>query len=159
MADVQHKDIPDAQLHEPKGASTAANGRVYVSNGSGSGSWQKVKDDNIDSELSEQGAFLESNGAGVATFSKRMYRYTVNVGTLAAVSANTTAEQTIALIGLVAATDEVVKVIKPTHQAGLLIGNSRIAADNQLIIQFANITGSGITPTASETYVVYVWRR
>ena len=42
MADVQHKDIPDAELHEPKGAAGASVGTVYVSNGAGSGSWQSV---------------------------------------------------------------------------------------------------------------------
>ena len=36
---VQHKDIPEDELHEPKGVSTAANGTVYTANGVGSGSW------------------------------------------------------------------------------------------------------------------------
>lgn len=37
---IQHRDIPDAQLHEPKGVSTASSGQVYTSDGAGSGSWQ-----------------------------------------------------------------------------------------------------------------------
>jgi hypothetical protein len=41
MATVQHKDIAEAQLHEPKGASAASTGSVYVSNGAGSGVWKK----------------------------------------------------------------------------------------------------------------------
>lgn len=36
---IQHKDIPEAQLHEPKGASTAAIGSSYISDGAGSGNW------------------------------------------------------------------------------------------------------------------------
>jgi len=40
MADIQHKNIADSDRHEPKGASTAAAGQVYVSDGAGSGSWQ-----------------------------------------------------------------------------------------------------------------------
>ena len=36
---AEHKDLPDAQLHEPKGAATALAGMVYIANGSGSGSW------------------------------------------------------------------------------------------------------------------------
>lgn len=36
---IEHKDIPDAQLHEPKGAVSASSGEVYVSDGAGSGSW------------------------------------------------------------------------------------------------------------------------
>lgn len=39
MAQVQHSALPDSQLHEPKGVASAAAGKVYVANGSGSGSW------------------------------------------------------------------------------------------------------------------------
>lgn len=35
-----HKDLTDPQLHEPKGASTATSGTVYVADGAGSGSFQ-----------------------------------------------------------------------------------------------------------------------
>lgn len=34
-----HKDLTGADLHEPKGVSTASSGQVYVADGSGSGSW------------------------------------------------------------------------------------------------------------------------
>lgn len=36
---MQHKDIPDGERHEPKGVSTAQSGAVYVANGTGSGTW------------------------------------------------------------------------------------------------------------------------
>jgi hypothetical protein len=39
---IQHRDIPDAQLHEPKGASTALIKTVWVADGTGSGSFQKL---------------------------------------------------------------------------------------------------------------------
>ena len=39
---VQHKDLPDPELHEPKGVIGAAGGTVYVANGSSSCSWQKI---------------------------------------------------------------------------------------------------------------------
>lgn len=39
MSTVSHKDLTGADVHEPKGAASAASGTVYVSNGSGSGSW------------------------------------------------------------------------------------------------------------------------
>lgn len=44
---IQHKDIPDNQRHEPKGASAAGLGTSYISNGSGSGTWKKVGFDNL----------------------------------------------------------------------------------------------------------------
>lgn len=39
---IQHSLIADADLHEPKGIASAVSGKVYVSNGSGSGTWQKL---------------------------------------------------------------------------------------------------------------------
>lgn len=36
---VQHKNITDPDIHEPKGVASAAVGKVYVSDGSGSGDW------------------------------------------------------------------------------------------------------------------------
>jgi len=42
LANVQHSTLSDPNLHEPKGASTAAANGVYLSNGSGSGTWTAV---------------------------------------------------------------------------------------------------------------------
>lgn len=39
---VQHRLLPDSELHEPKGAASAISGTVYVSDGSGSGDWTKI---------------------------------------------------------------------------------------------------------------------
>jgi hypothetical protein len=37
---IQHKNIADSDLHEPKGISSATVDKTYVSNGLGSGTWQ-----------------------------------------------------------------------------------------------------------------------
>lgn len=74
----------------------------------------------------------------------------------AAVGANTTAEQTFTVLGLLPG-DEV-QVSKPTTQAGIGIVNARVSAANTLAITFSNNTGGGITPTAGETYAVAVNR-
>lgn len=42
MANVQHVDITDPEIHEPKGVASASAGTVYVADGSGSGTWEKV---------------------------------------------------------------------------------------------------------------------
>src|SRR6185295_1733140 len=42
MANVSHASLTGSNLHEPKGADTAALGTVYVSNGAGSGTWSSV---------------------------------------------------------------------------------------------------------------------
>jgi hypothetical protein len=36
---IEHSALTGSQLHEPKGAATAAAGTVYVANGNGSGTW------------------------------------------------------------------------------------------------------------------------
>jgi hypothetical protein len=42
MADVQHKDIIDPNIHEPKGVNFAAANTAYIADGAGSGSWQEI---------------------------------------------------------------------------------------------------------------------
>ena len=39
MANVNHSTLTDPYLHEPKGVASASTGKVYVANGSGSGTW------------------------------------------------------------------------------------------------------------------------
>lgn len=51
MADVEHSQLPDELLHEPKGASTAAAGTVYVADGAGSGSFSKLPTTSLDIAL------------------------------------------------------------------------------------------------------------
>jgi hypothetical protein len=74
----------------------------------------------------------------------------------AAVSANTSAEQTFTVNGLQAG--DHVAVNKPTAQAGLAIVNARVSAANTLAITFGNFTAGSITPTASEVYLVLLSR-
>lgn len=75
----------------------------------------------------------------------------------ALVAANTTAEQTFTVKGLVVG--DFVQVMKPTAQAGLGIVGVRVSAANTLAINFLNATAVGITPTAAEVYVVSIVRR
>lgn len=51
MADVEHSQLPDELLHEPKGASSAAAGTVYVADGNGSGSFSKLPTTSLDTVL------------------------------------------------------------------------------------------------------------
>lgn len=44
----EHNLITDPNIHEPKGASTASSGTVYVSDGAGSGTWEKVSSTSLD---------------------------------------------------------------------------------------------------------------
>lgn len=42
MATIQHANIPDTDLHEPKGVVSAASKSTYVADGAGSGAWQQI---------------------------------------------------------------------------------------------------------------------
>lgn len=67
------------------------------------------------------------------------------------VAANTTAEQTFTVNGLV--TSDIVTVNKPTHQAGLGIAGARVSAKDTIAITYINPTAGAIIPT-SETYTI-----
>lgn len=69
----------------------------------------------------------------------------------ASVGANTTAVQTFTVPGL--AVGDSIDVNKPSHQAGLSIGNVLVSAANTLQIQFVNTTGGAIVPT-TEQYII-----
>jgi hypothetical protein len=48
MANVQHADLTDPYLHEPIGIAAASGNTVYTADGAGSGTWQKVDSDMLD---------------------------------------------------------------------------------------------------------------
>ena len=79
-----------------------------------------------------------------------MVRYTQAL-TPVSVAANTTAEQTFTVTGLVAGSP--VWVNKPSYQAGLGIAGVRVSAANTLAINYANSSSSAIVPT-SESYII-----
>lgn len=48
QGEIEHSELPDELLHEPKGASTAAAGTVYIADGAGSGSFTKLPTSSLD---------------------------------------------------------------------------------------------------------------
>jgi hypothetical protein len=68
---IQHSVITDPDIHEPKGASTAASGEVYIANGSGSGDWAPIT---LDSDTSDYGSILVADGAGSADFDNAVWQ-------------------------------------------------------------------------------------
>lgn len=93
MATVQHRDIPEVQLHEPKGASTALAGTTYVASGAGSGTWRKVGTDilqGMTGDLGVAGKRVVSNGSnGLALVADAAYG-------VATITTNTTNFTTVA---------------------------------------------------------------
>jgi len=68
------------------------------------------------------------------------------------VAANTTAEQTFLVTGVLAGS--AVAVNKPTTQTGLGIVGARVSSANNIAITYCNATATAITPTAAEVYLV-----
>lgn len=65
--------------------------------------------------------------------------------------------QTVTIPGL-KTTDKIVGIQKPTNQNGLVVSGGFVSAADELSVKFSNPTAGGITPTANETYTVFVWR-
>lgn len=59
MANIEHSQIADADLHEPKGVAGATLGHVYVADGLGGGAWSSVSSGTIV-------GFLDYNDAATA---------------------------------------------------------------------------------------------
>lgn len=64
-----HKDLTGADLHEPKGVSTATLGQVYVANGAGSGTWTSKNGDILNANIYQLDGEIQDLGtAGSSCF-------------------------------------------------------------------------------------------
>lgn len=74
---IQHKDIPDSLLHEPKGVASATSGSVYSANGLGSGVWKRVSTDMLSGSSGDLGVagkkFLTNGTNGVTLVADGLY--------------------------------------------------------------------------------------
>lgn len=64
---MEHKNIPNDGLHEPKDIVFASPGQVYVSDGNGSGEWKFLPPAGIDTALA--GQVFVANGSGGGAWS------------------------------------------------------------------------------------------
>lgn len=73
MTNIAHASLTGADLHEPKGATTAALGTVYVADGVGSGSWANVGTSSFTGMIADftwpvvQAGWLELDGSDINT--------------------------------------------------------------------------------------------
>lgn len=74
---------------------------------------------------------------------------------LGSVAANTSEEETATLTGVLPG--DVVVPVKPSLEAGIVIGTVRVTAADTIAIQVVNATGSAVD-AASETYTFLVGR-
>lgn len=140
MANVQHSAIPNADLHEPKGASGAASGTVYVADGAGSGSWSKNLSGGVQ--------------IGGGTLFTKLVIYTPTLNPSAFVGGDST--QTFTVVGL-STTDTILSITKPTVSADLFILEAIVSATDTLRIHFYNLAFGTIDPP-SEIYTIVALR-
>jgi len=97
MANIQHRDIPESQLHEPKGLTTAPAGSVYVATGLATATWRRMGVDTLQGLTGDGGIAgrrLVTNGsqgfnliADAAYGTASITSNTINFTTVAAVDA------------------------------------------------------------------------
>lgn len=64
MADIEHKNITDPEVHEPKGASAAPEGYIYVADGLGSGAWISPEPKGADTATANEIYVADGLGSG-----------------------------------------------------------------------------------------------
>ena len=80
----------------------------------------------------------------------------VNISPPASLAANSTTETLYTVYGV--ALGDFLEINKPSHTAGLSIGNIRASAANQIGIQWVNSTTSTITSPPNENYLIVLSR-
>ena len=132
MADIQHVDITDPQIHEPKGASTASANTVYVADGNGSGDWNKVTFDAMDTD--DLYTDIQSN---------------VDDGTL---SLKGRAYQTVMIDDVSTADSVIIPVIQDCTVIGgsVVLGGTITAADAK--VSFKNASGGSMGTDVTVAY-------
>lgn len=73
---IEHKDIPDGFIHEPKGISGASSGQVYVSDGAASGNWELPKIQGQGAATADQTPV--STGGGAVTWVDKYSNLVIN---------------------------------------------------------------------------------
>lgn len=71
------------------------------------------------------------------------------------IPANSSVETTYALNGV--QLNDFIEINKPSHTAGLCVGNVRVSAVNQIAVMWCNVTTGAVTPI-TETYLIAIAR-
>ena len=143
---AEHSSLTGADLHEPKGVASAASGKVYVANGSGSGNWRNQTmflQERIDDVSNLGGELIAVPYAGTVTKIVIVVQGTVDVDTV--LTATNAAGSSMGTATLLSANpDESVYTITPA--------SNNTIADNS----FMAIGSNGASTTAAIAYVTAV---
>lgn len=132
-----HSTVADPYIHEPKGVAAAAINKVYVANGSGSGTWQKI-------------ASLQIDTTSVFNVNKYMFTFRFKDVSAAATQdivipfAGTISKMYACLEGAITVTDLVFTL---KNNAGGSMGTLTIAQSGSAVG-----TNSSLTPVSNNTF-------
>lgn len=159
-----HRDLTDAHLHEPKGVASASVDTVYVANGSGSGTWEKIDTSSINgtSILNINRQFVTMKFNDIGTLSSRYLSFTKNctvVKVNVALQSATATTATILTFRNDAGTSMGTITIGLAAAAGAVgsfspVSNNTFVADTKL-----QVDTDGGTSTASDVEITFevVW--
>jgi hypothetical protein len=71
---IEHVIISDPYIHEPKGVAAATQDKVYVSDGAGSGGWQKITVPQIDSTGFVYGQLISADGSNGTNWGQAVWK-------------------------------------------------------------------------------------
>lgn len=134
MANIQHKDIPNADLHEPKGISSAANFQTYVANGAGTGVWTNVP---------------------------RLVKFTVTYDA-SPFNLGSVSEQDVNVPGVLT-TDTIISITVPNGAftglgSGVFISGGQVVSNDNIKIRFLGLGSGAQADPGSIVYTVIVYR-
>lgn len=147
-----HKDLPDSELHEPKGVASASAGTVYIADGSGSGSWSTPLSKQV-----LQAAIVDISNAGTY-YTVAAYPGTLKKIYLVLHGAVTTANSVVSFtINGVPITNSGITVDHTTSGAGVVYSSTPTAANLVTAGSVISVTtdgGSSTTVRATITYEI-----
>lgn len=157
----QHSALTGSDLHEPKGAAGASVGTVYVADGSGSGAWEKVNSDSIDtSSIFNTNTYFTTHVIADVSTATTIYIPTTRAATIVAVTsvlygAITLADSTITVKNAAGASMGTLVIAFTGSGAGTIdtllpASNNTIAADSFFTIE----TDGGSTTTMPIAFTV-----
>lgn len=84
-----------------------------------------------------------------------IFQVTLNPNNGSNIPANSSVETTYTMQGV--QVGDFLEINKPSHTTGICVGNIRVPANNQIAVQFMNVTASPIAPSA-EAYLIALTR-
>lgn len=137
-----HSALTGSDLHEPKGASGASQHTVYVADGAGSGTWQKITADSVDTSvvLDLNTGFVTVTIADVSTAS------TVYIPCARAITINKVVS---VLTGTITGADAIITV---KNAAGASMGTLTIAQSGSAAGNIDTLLPSSNNTVAEDSY-------